>query len=387
MKTLRSLAALALAACGSLPSPSGPVDAGQDPQPPPRDAGVDAGPPPPPPDAGTLCDGLQPCNFEWSETSAFPANVDHHTTFVATSAAGTFVYVAGGLHNQTSQVYDIVRRAPVAADGSLGAWVECTKLPMPIGFHAMAQSGRYVYLMAGVSQDASGPFGHDQSLIGTVQDDGDITWVTNPNRLRAAFLHGTAVVVGETLYMFGGTGANGPQSVVKLAQIQGDGSLGPWADGPALPLQRSHHVAVVYGGHIFIAGGFDTGMNPTIEVLRSSFDANHMLTGWIVVGEVLDSPWTSAAVVYRDHLFLIGGGEGGPGQERYVNRVRRARFDGAGGILSFVDVDALPAGRAHVHQVPMYRDHLYSVGGRVSSGQALESISRVFVGKLGGGTE
>jgi len=392
MRTPALVAALFLAACGTPQSPPpGPGTAGgsgaaggstmAE-----TDAGTDAGVQPLP-DAGSACDGNQPCNLSWTEGPSYPVDVDHHSTFVMTSAAGTFLYVAGGLNNNTMLLHDTVRRAPIQADGSLGAWVDCSKLPIVLGFHGYAQKGKHVYLLAGISQDAQGPFGHDLSFIGTLQDDGDITWVQNANRLRMAALHGTGAIVGDTLYFFGGTGAgNAPQALVKQAKIKADGTLDPWADAPSLPLQRSHHVAVVHDGHIFVAGGFDTGQNPISAVLRSSFDANGMLTGWAVVGEIDSSPWTSAGVAYRGHLFLIGGGEGGPGSEHYVNRVRRAKFDGEGALTPFIDVDTLPTERAHVHQAPLFGDRVYSVGGRRQVG-AGQSIARVFVGKFGGGSQ
>ncbi len=383
MKTLWIATALALIACGAPTTPPPAADSGTHEE---RDAGTDAGPMPIR-DAGSPCDGEQPCSLRWSEGPSYPADVDHHSTFIATTAAGTYLYVAGGMDNNTMIVHDEVRRAPIAADGSLGAWVDCTKLPMPVGFQGFAQKGKYVYLLGGVSQDAQGPFAHDYSFIGTLKDDGDIAWVQNPNRLRAAFLHGTGAVVGDTVYFFGGTGVgNAPQSIVKLAKIQADGTLAPWADGPPLPLQRSHHVAVVHDGRIFVAGGFDTGQNPITLVLRSELDANGMLTGWAVAGEIESPPWTSAGVTYRGYFFLIGGGEGGPGEEHYVNRVRRARFD-EGALTPFADVDTLPAQRAHVHQAPLLGDHVYSVGGRTQATPQGQSIARVFIGTIGGGTQ
>lgn len=341
---------------------------------------VDAGMPDVP-DAGSPCDGEQPCRIAWKTAPDFPADTDHHSSFVATSAAGTFLYVAGGVKNGAPpQLYDTVRRAPIAADGSLGVWVDCAKLPRPTGFQALAQSGRFVYLLAGVGSDAQGAFAQDRTLIGTVQDDGDVTWVESPHRLGNAFLHGTGAVLGDTLYLIGGT-ANGPQSIVKVSKIGADGSLSGWTNGVSLPLQRSHHVAFVRGGAIWLVGGFDTGMAPIVDVLRSELDANGMLTGWARAGDIESAPWTSAAVVYQEHVFLIGGGEGGPGNERYVNRVRRARFYPNQTLSPFIDVDTLPAERAHVHQAPSFGKHVYSVGGRQETG--LMSFSKTFVGTIG----
>ncbi len=336
----------------------------------------------PMPDAGTACDGVRDCRITWTTAPDFPTSVDHHSTFIANG----FLYVAGGVNNTTMKIFDAVRRAPIAADGSLGSWVDCQKLPVPLGFHAMAQTATHVYLLAGVSEDAQGPLGSDHVYVGKLEADGDITWAASPKRLRYFALHATANVIGDSLYIAGGLGSgNAAQSVVKRAKLNGDGSLEDWADAPSLPLQRSHHVAFVRDGRLYLAGGFDTGMTSHVDVLRSELDANGVVTGWTVAGQIEQSPWTAGVVVYRDHVFLLGGGEGGTFDSVYVNRVRRARFNADLTLSTFQDIDTLPAARAHVHQTPIFDGRIYSVGGRQMDGAA--SISKVFIGAIGDRSE
>jgi hypothetical protein len=338
-------------------------------------------------DAGTVCDGIQGCQLAWSESAEFPAPVDHHSTFVASSAAGDFLYVAGGVKNHGStldDVYATVRRARIGADGSLGAWTDCSPLPRPIGFQGFAQKGDHVYLLAGISKAASGPFAHDVTLVGAVQPDGDITWTTSDKKLGAAFIHATGAVVGDTLYLIGGTGmSQGPEVSVKQTRLNADGSLAGWSDAPALPVARSHHVAIVRDGSIFLLGGFDTGQDPIADVLRSQHSADGTLTGWARAGLIESSPWTSGGFAYGQQLFLVGGGEGGSGSEHFVDRVRHAQLYENGTLAAFEDASPLPVARSHVHQAPLFKDHVYSVGGRLMPD--LTSMGRVFVGVISAG--
>jgi hypothetical protein len=379
MRTLL-LPALLLAACApSLPAPV--VDAGSDEVP---DAGA-----PTPTDAGTACDGVQGCQLTWSESAEYPAPVDHHSTFIASSAAGDFLYVAGGVKNHGSTLDDVyaqVRRARIGADGSLGAWTDCSPLPRPIGFQGLGQKGDHVYLMAGVSKDAAGPFAHDVTLVGTVQPDGDITWVQSPQKLGAAFIHATGAVIGDTLFLIGGTGgSHGPGTTVKQSKLGADGSLGPWSDALPLPGARSHHVAIVRDGSIFILGGFDGIQEPIRDVLRSAHAADGALTSWSRAGEIESSPWTAGGFAFGQQLFLVGGGEGGSGVERYVDRVRHAQLYENGTLAGFVDAAPLPVARSHVHQAPQLNGYVYSVGGRTMPD--LTSMGRVFVGGLTAGNQ
>ena len=380
MKMVRvGWALLALVGACSPAQTMGVVDSGT--EQPVADSGVEVTP-----DAGGACENENACAVSWKTSADYPVEMDHHSSFVLTSDAGTFVYAAGGVKNHEDtldEVWAKVRRAKIADDGSLGAWVDGTDLDIPIGFQAFAQSEKHVYLMAGISKDMTGFFAHDRVLVGTVQADGDITWVRGAS-LGLGALHGTGAVLNDTLYLIGGTGnQHVPQSLVMQAKIKADGTLEPWAMGAALPLQRSHHVAFVYAGHVYVAGGFDLGNNPISDVLRSVNDpVTGAITGWSFAGELPDAPWTSGAAVVGDYVYLIGGGQGGPGAETFTDRVRRARILPDGALQAFEDVQSpLPMKRAHVHQAPTFNGRFYSVGGREMTD--LSSIHQVFIGTLG----
>jgi hypothetical protein len=372
------LSALLLVACAPPPpafepeAPAGEVDAGM----------------PVPPDAGTACDGVAGCALSWVESAAYPVDVDHHTTFVASSAAGDFLYVAGGVKNRggtLEDVYSAVRRARIGADGSLGAWTPCSELPLPMAFHALAQDGDRVYLMAGLSKDATGPFAHDLTLVGRVQPDGDITWTQSDKRLGTAFIHATGAVLGGALYLVGGTtGTHAPDILVKRSVLDAKGNPGPFTDGPALPAPRSHHAAVLRDGALFLLGGFDAIQEPHRDVLRSVLGADGAIVAWARAGELESSPWTAGAFSFGQHLFLVGGGEGGSGAEHFVDRVRAGRLYENGTVAPFVDLARLPVARSHVHQAPQFNGRVYSVGGRLQP--SLTSMGRVFIGGLTNGT-
>lgn len=331
-------------------------------------------------DAGAPCDRTDPCTIGWAEGDQYPANVDHHTSFIAEADGGAYLYVIGGVRAVTGdakEVYPSIRRAQIKPNGSLDPWTDFGVSPIPVGFAAQAVSGNHVYLLGGASMDAQGAHASGKVLIGAISPvDGSLTWTMGPS-LTEAVLHGTALVLGDRLYLMGGSAA-APKDKVLVAQIFPDGSLGPWAAGPPLPMPRSHHVAVIHGGKMFLIGGFSTNQVPIGPIHRSELDANGLLIGWVVAGDMPNSPWTAGASVHGESLIVVGGGEGGQGVEQYVDRVRLARFLADNTLSGFADVTPLPAARSHVHQAPIYRGKVYSVGGRLMpSGN---SMNRVFVG-------
>ncbi len=340
------------------------------------EAEVEVGPPPCEP--GTAdCD-----NVQWAEVEAYARATDHHVTFTHTTAVGTYLYVVGGVtaRGAALEVFGDVRRAPIGPDHLLGAWEDEATLPTPRAFEALAQTAHAVYLLAGVSQDVEGPFATNDFTLGRLDADGHLTWTPTTALPVEARVHATAHAIGQRLFVIGGSG-EAPYDTILVSEIAADGELGRWLPSAPLPAPRTHHASAVHDDAIWIFGGLTTDNAPMETLLRSTHDADGGLTGWQEVGTLDLPPWTHAATLYKDGVFLIGGGQGGPGQERYINRVRFARWQD--GVLGpFVDVvKPLPVSRSHVHQAPAFDGYLYSVGGRVMP--TGNSIARIFVGYIG----
>lgn len=341
------------------------------------DAAVDAMPESP---CGTACTAIA-----WIGGPALPRVSDHHTTLVEDGPAGPALVVVGGIESDAqggaAVVSDRIDRSPIGADGLLAGWDEAGRLPFPLAFHGQARAGERVFLVAGVTADEQGPLGSRAVLMLTVG--GEAPEVVECDDLPAPAVHPTAEVLGERLYVIGGS-QGAPVDRVWVASIAGGGCPEAWAAAPALPEPRSHHASAVHDGRIHVLGGFGASDARRPTVLRSVHGEDGALTGWEAAGELPASPWTASALVIDDAIWLFGGGEGGGALARFVDTVRRAGVvDGMVGAFEGVDAP-LPIARSHVHQTPRWGRFVYSVGGRVFSGAGfeLESTDRVFVGRL-----
>jgi len=324
-------------------------------------------------------------SIDWvQEDASYPRKSDHHTTLVHTSGASTWLYVVGGitLDAVDETVFAEVRRAPIVDYGELGAWQDEAALPIPVGYAGQATAGDHVWVVAGLTQDADGVAASSHCFLGSFDSDGHLTFVDTTAMPAEVRLHPSAQILANRLVVVGGTNGQHAIDSVVLADVLSEGAVGEWRAGPTLPSPRSHHASVVHDGHIFVFGGFDEGNVPIADIWRSQSDADGEPTGWEVIGTMDTPPWTHAATLYRDGVFLVGGGEGGPGEEQYVDRVRWARFTADDRLTTFVDVvNPLPRPRSHVHQAPIFNGYIYSVGGR--SARSFQSIADVFVGYLG----
>lgn len=332
-------------------------------------------------DAGLPCDRNEPCTLGWAEPAHYPVPVDHHTSFVHEVGGVPYLYIVGGVRTvagDVKEVYSEIRRAKIT-DAGLEAWTDVGVLPQPLAFAAQVIHGNRIYLMAGLSKDMTGEVASFKALVGEIsQVDGTITWQFAPEVFEAT-LHATAIILGDKLYVIGGS-QNAPRNTVAVSTLGANGIPGPWSLSALLPVPRSHHTAVVHDNHIYLVAGFTTGQTPLSPVWKSEHDTAGKLTGWKVVGDMPDSPWTAGASVWGDTLLVVGGGEGAPGQQVFVDHVRQARFLDDGTISGFASITPLPVARSHVHQAPIYKGRVFSVGGRLFPSGT--SMDRAFIGSF-----
>lgn len=345
----------------------------------------DAGEPPPclRNDAGR-CEAIT-----WTSTTThYPVVVDHHTTFVATTATASYVNVIGGIRTDSlggaEEVYSIVRRAEILANGALGNWVEVTPVPFPLAFHGQAVSGNRIYLLAGVSADRQGPAASIDVLWGETDSSGSVSeWRDGPRLPAEVRLHATAAILNGRLYLIGGAGSDAPVDTVSVSVLDPvTGEPGAWSTAAPLPAPRTHHACVVVGPYIYIFAGMDVNSREAEPVWRSITDGDGIVSGWEMVGEMIDPPWTASSFVHNNYLYVVGGGNGSGFLAQFLDRIRQAPINPDFSIGEFEDVDAkLPIARSHVHQTPIHNGQIFSVGGRLLTG-GLQSTDAVFVGEL-----
>ncbi len=124
---------------------------------------------------------------------------NHHGTFLATTKAGTSIYVAGGANGQV--LMNNVDRYTLNADGSVKAGVSDTPLPKAIGGF-------------------------------------------------------TGEVISNVLVVAGGTLGNTVQIEAYASVIGDDGTLGAWSDVGSVVHPRMHPGSVAHGNTIYVMGGF-----------------------------------------------------------------------------------------------------------------------------------
>jgi hypothetical protein len=314
----------------------------------------------------------------WTDGPALAQARDHHLTFVAPTATGARLYVAGGAIDAMTPISS-VEFAPIAKDGSVGAWQAGKDLPDTMMGASIAIVGSTIVVSGGY-RTTGGLNISKKTETNQVQPDGSLgDWVEGPE-LSAIRFHHAMAAWKDSVYVVGGITGNGTTEtdVVERAVVT-DGTLGAWSPVTALPHPWSHHSVVAYQGALYVTGGLNG--NPAlatsylVDVIRAPIHDDGTLGDWVKIGELPQALATHASFTLGDDLFVVGGVH----SNLYDSKdVLRATLSDDGMLGTWEMLPALPKARKHVHQTPLFNGFVYSVAGAAGA----TSIADVFVGKL-----
>jgi len=304
---------------------------------------------------------------------------DHHITFVMEHDGVGFLYVLGGIQNNSRAVTEI-ERAQIADDGSLGPFEIVASLPVWTAGGPVVVHGTRFYLFSGLRAVEGRPAHVAAVDIADVAADGTMAWSAGPPMAHARG-HGGAVLVGERIYVVGGlddTFVN--NASVESAAVVDDG-LSDFRREADLPVPLSHFSLVAEGQRLLLTGGL-TGDSRTAaartEILTAAIGADGTLEAWTTDPTSLGvGRSVHASVVIDGQLHLIGGLAG---VDNSLAGVDVANVVGSVGAFR-PGPDGF--GRAHVHHAPLFGDRVYLVGGVTFGANAVhESHAESFIGVL-----
>jgi len=301
----------------------------------------------------------------WTETSGLSHGRWGHAIFIAELPDGVYLYLAAGFP------HDDIERALIHADGALGPWTTVAPFPKLTELAGFVQSDRTLLFVGGMNGDTS----LADTLIGTVADDGKISFAPGPSlpapreRLTLSRHGGFVYAVGGGLETDGGYATPGTD----VARAPFDGvTLGAFEALAPLATPRMNHAAIVYGDSLYLIGGEGDLAYPmdSPAVLRAAFTADGKLGPFTSAGALVAGRSSTAAFTFLDQVYLVGG--------RNKATVLRAALRADGSVGVFTQVAALPVMGWDALEAPLHGRFVYAAGG----GQDQDSALQVFVGEL-----
>jgi N-acetylneuraminic acid mutarotase len=221
----------------------------------------------------------------WSAATMLPGD---GLNAPAAVALGGRMYVIGGFAGTTNLPVDAVR----VYDPSSQVWSSAAPLPAPRGGHAAVVVDGKIHVLGG---------GNSVSTIAdhSVYDPATDSW-SEAAPLPRAEGSPAAVVFGGRLFAIGGRSGFSDYGDVYVY----DAAKDTWTRGPSIP-PRGTAGAVVYRNAIYLFGGESQASGKTLgDVLRLTRGAK----SWRRVSALPTARSYARAVVFRDAVFVVGGG-------------------------------------------------------------------------------
>ena len=230
----------------------------------------------------------------FAETTALPYGVRYFRAF----AYNDRIYIVGG-NDESAVIIADVWYAPVNPDGTLGTWVETTSLSSACYEHGLATDGDTIYVFGG-------GFDRTQTVeYATIASDGSVGAWQSGTALLQERTRLAAVSHGDSVYVVAGDDNDGTNVLdVEYTTIALDHSLGAWSTTTPLTAGRMKAEAVVVGDYLFLVGG--SGSYTEI-VEYAPFNDNGTIGAWAAAAAPSYRPYSFATVQYGNYIYVIGG--------------------------------------------------------------------------------
>jgi Kelch motif len=181
---------------------------------------------------------------------------------------GTQIFYFGGTDGQTAAATVYV--AQVVGTGNFDAWAEGPSLPEPRADASVAYVAGSIYVIGGV--DASGAPTTSVFVLSPDTQTGQLgEWRVADELVLPEARSGAAIAITpDGLLLIGGRNADGPVATTWKTKLDSNGALGAWSAEQALNTPQADGTAVLVGDYVWLFGGSDDS-GPTATVQRGAF--------------------------------------------------------------------------------------------------------------------
>jgi hypothetical protein len=241
---------------------------------------------------------------------AVNATLAYPDAYMAHGVANQTIILMGGYANGTE--IDAVQTATISDDGTIGSF---TRLGGKLDLMRDSAIGlvldNKVYVVAGESDVF-----YNSSAVATLDANGvpgPFTTAPGIVTVNSAHSRGTGLVVGNFFYLLGGDIGNGTTGYVERSSLNASGGLGSFATAAAtLPAPLRSPAQVVVGDSLYILGGRGADNNPVTSVTRIPMNADGSLGTPVAAGSLNTArAGPSGAVIGSSVIVATGQGLNG----------------------------------------------------------------------------
>lgn len=294
---------------------------------------------------------------------------------------GTTLLFVGGSDGQTA--VDTVYVSRTAGTGSFGEWTVGPPLPEPRSGASVAFVAGSIYVIGG--RDAGGVPSTTEFVLNPDPKTGALgDWTISTTVLPEARADAAGVVSPNGLLLIGGSNADGPVSTTWKSQPDKNGVLGEWTVEAPLVFPQTNALAAVVGDYVWLYSGSDANGpvgavqraefgRPAIEGLPINPDAGKVIR-WALnnaanlpVARTDASGWSANGAIY-----LVGGSDGTAPQSQLYWAIPTT--DGQIPDWKHLNVSDLPVGGLTGAAPVILGPNAVLVGGTTSAGVLATSV-------------
>ena len=307
-----------------------------------------------------------------TSTNALPAAFNDATSVIT----GHTIYIMGayGDHGEIQTPYI----GTIGNDGEVSWTTSANSLPGDGDYPTSVVSGNKIYYM-GAANDGHETFGGDSDrlYIGTIGNDGDVTWTTGANPLPWDFSDASSVLYGGKIYVMGGGQCNGCHTdQVAIGTIGNDGDV-TWATSAnVLPAVSGFATSVVYGNKIYLMGGCNFGGDCGLDTVYIGTIGNDGEVSWTISAHTLPTvSGFATAVLDGKQIYVMGGL--GAGSQVDINTVFIGTVGDDGDVTWATSESTVPQALDSA-DAEIYNGKIYFIGGENGNGNS----ASVYIGSV-----
>jgi len=224
---------------------------------------------------------FNPSTGTWAESAPMPSA---RCNFAVTAANGK-IFAIGGNRVTNSEVLNIVEEYDPATD----RWTRRADMPTGRWHLAVGAAKNQIYAVGGRG-------GNRAFERYDVEKD---AWTRLPD-LAAPKENPFCAVLGDRLFVLGGTGPDGKEDYAVFEEYEPDAAC--WLPRPALPTPRTDVAIVAASGRLFVIGGWQQGgLTAKVEIF------NPATNSWTSGSDCPTPVSFAGAAAVGERIFLAGG--------------------------------------------------------------------------------
>jgi len=220
-----------------------------------------------------------------------------------------FVYQVGG---SAASTLTTVRYASLAADGTMGAWTATTALPEARHYAGVAVCNGYLYVAGGLNASTYKSTVYYAAIAG----DGTVGAWSTGTALPATRGYGALAHdgFGNLLFVGGFQGSAAQTTVWTCTPDVGTGANGSWTVRTALPGGRYAHGLVISGGYAYCIGGSSYGAYQK-TVYRTAMSTAGVTGTWTTTTDLPANRLWGYLFAFSGTLYWVAGTNGSTHQQ------------------------------------------------------------------------